>query len=54
MSMIVIVLLTGKFVTGSYIWEYDGKWVQAKTYFPVRNVPPWQAPPFLAAYTQGS
>ena len=37
LSMIVVVMLTGKFVTGSYLWEYDGKWIQAKTYFPVSN-----------------
>ena len=37
LSTIVIVMLTGKFVTGSYLWDYDGKWVQAKTYFPVRS-----------------
>ena len=44
LTTIVVILLTGKFVTGSYLWEYDGKWVQAKTYFPVRNHPY----PFLA------
>lgn len=33
LTTIVILMLTGKFVTGSYLWEYDGKWVQAKTYF---------------------
>ena len=40
LSTIVIAMLTGKFVTGSYLWDYDGKWVQTKTYFPVRNVTP--------------
>lgn len=40
LSTIVVIVLTGKFVTGSYLWEYDGKWVQAKTYLPVRNVTP--------------
>jgi hypothetical protein len=39
LSTIVVIMLAGKFVTGSYLWEYDGKWVQAKTYFPVRNRP---------------
>jgi len=39
LSVIVILMLTGKFVTGSYLWDYDGKWVQAKTYFPVRSHP---------------
>jgi len=24
-------------VTGSYLWEYDGKWLQAKTYFPANQ-----------------
>ena len=42
---IVVIALAGKFVTGSYIWEYDGKWIQAKTYFPVRSHP---LPPCLA------
>ena len=41
---ILIVMLTGKFVTGSYLWEYDGKWVQARTYFPVRKSPPCPLP----------
>ena len=40
LGTIAIVMLTGKFVTGSYIWEYDGKWAQAKTYLPVRIVTP--------------
>jgi len=44
LSTIVIILLTGKFVTGSYIWEYDGKWVQATTYFPVRSHHPLPLP----------
>ena len=39
LSTIIVIMLTGKFVTGSYLWEYDGKWVQAKTYFPVRRYP---------------
>ena len=61
LSTIVIIALTGKFVTGSYLWDYDGKWVQAKTYLPVRNVfffyfyPPHplaRAPIFLAAPTR--
>lgn len=37
LSTIAIVMLTGKYVTGSYIWEYDGKWVQAKTYMTVKQ-----------------
>lgn len=27
--------LAGKFVTGSYTWEAQSKWVQLQTYFPV-------------------
>jgi hypothetical protein len=42
-----IVLLTGKFVTGSYLWDYDGRWAQAKTYFPVRTATLYP-PPLLA------
>jgi len=37
LGTLVIALLAGKFVTGSYLWEYDGKWVQAKTYFPAKQ-----------------
>jgi hypothetical protein len=29
-------LLAGKFFTGSYLWEYESKWTQLKTYWPVR------------------
>jgi len=32
--VIVCISLAGKFVTGSYLWEYDGKWVQLRTYLP--------------------
>jgi len=39
LSTIAIAMLAGKFVTGSYLWDYDGKWVQTKTYFPVRSHP---------------
>jgi len=38
LKFIIIVLfcisLAGKFITGSYIWESDNKWLQVKTYFP--------------------
>lgn len=27
----------GWFITGSMVWEYDGKWVQLRTYIPVRH-----------------
>lgn len=33
-----IVLALGWFITGSALWNYDGKWVQIRTYFPVRGV----------------
>ncbi|KAK1217350.1 hypothetical protein PQX77_019985 [Marasmius sp. AFHP31] len=32
--VIVCITLAGKFITGSYLWEYDGKWVRLRTYFP--------------------
>ena len=39
LKFIVIALfciaLAGKFITGSYTWESDNKWLQAKTYFTV-------------------
>ncbi|KAH7916143.1 cytochrome b5-like heme/steroid binding domain-containing protein [Hygrophoropsis aurantiaca] len=31
---LIIIALAGKFFTGHYLWEYDGKWVQLKTYWP--------------------
>ncbi|KIY71763.1 cytochrome b5 [Cylindrobasidium torrendii FP15055 ss-10] len=31
---ILLTSLAGKFLVGSYTWEYDGKWVQLKTYLP--------------------
>jgi hypothetical protein len=33
--VLVCVTLAGKFFTGSYTWEYKGKWLQLKTYWPV-------------------
>jgi hypothetical protein len=38
LTLVLVFVLMGKFVTGSFLWEYDGKWVQLKTYLPV-----WQA-----------
>jgi len=32
---LLIVVLAGKFFTGSLLWEYDGKWARMKTYLPV-------------------
>lgn len=31
----IFVILAGKFFTGSFLWEYEGKWVHLKTYMPV-------------------
>jgi hypothetical protein len=35
LGLFLIAILAGKFITGSYTWEYEGKWAQLKTYFPV-------------------
>ncbi|KZW04418.1 cytochrome b5 [Exidia glandulosa HHB12029] len=32
--VLLAVTLSGKFVTGSYKWGYEGKWSNIKTYFP--------------------
>ncbi|TFL00636.1 cytochrome b5-like heme/steroid binding domain-containing protein [Pterulicium gracile] len=32
--LLVSASLAGQFLVGSYTWGYDGKWVQAKTYWP--------------------
>lgn len=34
--ILIIIILAGKFVTGSFLWEYEGKWTNLKTYMPVR------------------
>lgn len=34
----IFFILAGKFFTGSFLWEYDGKWVQLKTYMPVSTM----------------
>jgi hypothetical protein len=31
------IALAGKFITGSYTWESNSKWLQTKTYFPVSS-----------------
>lgn len=36
--LLVSASLAGQFLVGSYTWGYDGKWVQAKTYWPVCGV----------------
>ncbi|KAF5357579.1 hypothetical protein D9758_007457 [Tetrapyrgos nigripes] len=35
--LIIFTAVAGKFITGSYTWDYEGKWVQLKTYLPDRN-----------------
>ncbi|KAJ3777457.1 cytochrome b5-like heme/steroid binding domain-containing protein [Lentinula raphanica] len=32
--LIIFGALAGKFLTGSYLWEYEGKWIRLRTYFP--------------------
>ncbi|KAH0839597.1 cytochrome b5 [Lanmaoa asiatica] len=32
--LLLIISLAGKFFTGSFLWEYDGKWARLKTYWP--------------------
>jgi hypothetical protein len=34
----IIFLLIGKFVTGSYLWDYEVRWTQLKTVWPVRDL----------------
>ena len=33
--LLLFTALAGKFITGSFTWEYQSKWVQLKTYWPV-------------------
>ncbi|KAG6813447.1 hypothetical protein H0H92_010781 [Tricholoma furcatifolium] len=33
--LFIFAALAGKFFTGSYTWDYEGKWVQLKTYWPL-------------------
>lgn len=35
--LLLIIVLAGKFFTGSFLWEYDGKWARLKTYWPVKS-----------------
>ncbi|KAI5981014.1 cytochrome b5 [Pisolithus albus] len=35
--LLLIIVLAGKFFTGSFLWEYDGKWVRLQTYLPENN-----------------
>jgi hypothetical protein len=34
----IFIILAGKFFTGSFVWEYEGKWTNLKTYWPVCNI----------------
>lgn len=36
--LLIFVLLAGKFFTGDFLWEYEGKWTNLKTYWPVSHV----------------
>lgn len=33
--VLLFIVLASKFVTGSWLWEYDGKWTNIKSYIPV-------------------
>jgi hypothetical protein len=35
--LVLIITLAGKFITGSYLWDYESRWLQVKTYLPVRH-----------------
>jgi len=35
--VLIIIALAGKFFTGSFTWEYDGKWTRLKTYWPTNQ-----------------
>jgi hypothetical protein len=35
--LVLIITLAGKFITGSFMWEYESRWLQLKTYIPVRH-----------------
>lgn len=37
---LLITALAGRFFTGSFLWEYDGKWTRLKTYWPVNALHP--------------
>ena len=37
--LLVVIALSGKFITGSYTWEHRSKWLQVKTYWPVCTLP---------------
>ncbi|KIK65725.1 hypothetical protein GYMLUDRAFT_39234 [Collybiopsis luxurians FD-317 M1] len=35
--LILFGALAGKFFTGSFLWEYEGKWIRLRTYFPPKQ-----------------
>ncbi|KAL4264196.1 Cytochrome b5 heme-binding domain-containing protein [Pleurotus pulmonarius] len=35
--LLLFIALTGKFITGSYLWESDSKWLHLKTYIPTNQ-----------------
>jgi len=35
--ILIFILLAGKFFTGSFLWEYEGKWTNLKTYMPTNQ-----------------
>ena len=39
--LVMFVALAGKFITGSFTWEYQSKWLQLKTYWPVGGTFCW-------------
>jgi len=38
--LLIFGVLAGKFFTGSFLWEYEGKWTNLRTYMPVSRLPP--------------
>jgi hypothetical protein len=36
--VLLIAALAGKFITGSYTWDYETKWTQLKTWMPVSEM----------------
>ncbi|RDB20546.1 Membrane-associated progesterone-binding protein 4 [Hypsizygus marmoreus] len=35
--LLIFTALAGKFITGSYTWEYESRWTQLKTYWPTNQ-----------------
>lgn len=35
--LLIVTALAGKFISGSFTWEYRSKWTQVKTYWPVSD-----------------